>query len=433
VFGPADCRMAVKNATSGAVSGVTGRFEYDVVKGTPPTLTADTLAADNIVSDGARLNGNLRSLGVASDADVNFEYRQVGSSTWVTTSLQNLSSTGTFSDTVSSLATDTQYEFRARAETTGGSVDRGTELTFTTGESLDITTVVAQGVTSDSADLEGSLDDLGGASSADCSFKYREVGASSFAQTSPTTLSATGNYIQSVSGLPSDTDIEFKAVADASDGDSDTGSIQSFTTAESTSGTIVDDFEDGNITTKASNWDGWNQDTGAFSATGSALSGSFSGALDVSSGDDKLVRTNADNAGEYSEVTCLMEIDNLDGSENSDGQAFRTEGPDLNNRDFVSGVLFRQNGVVDDINGTNVGSWSANTTYRVRLSNHDYSADTYDLKVIRISDSTVVASATGVAFANSVSGIQSIRLRSDFNSGDIAGATTLFDDIEVLA
>jgi len=113
-----------------------------------------------------------------------------------------------------------------------------------------VSTGSAAGVDTDSATLSGSLDDLGGAASADAAFEYRETGGG-WAATAPQTLSSTGSYSESVSGLSAGTDYEFRATVDASDGDTDTGSTNGFTTASdgggetpSGSGSYVD-YEDG--------------------------------------------------------------------------------------------------------------------------------------------------------------------------------------------
>lgn len=110
--------------------------------------------------------------------------------------------------------------------------DRTTDLVVSTSNATEGGT--------DTATLTGALDDLGGATSADCCFEYREAGTSTWSQTSTQTLSSTGNYDDSVSGLTSGTDYEFRALADASDGDSDTGSTNSFTTDTSNSAPEID-------------------------------------------------------------------------------------------------------------------------------------------------------------------------------------------------
>ncbi|MDY7081301.1 MAG: serine protease, partial [Halobacteria archaeon] len=73
---------------------------------------------------------DLRDLGGASSADVNFSYREKGTSTWTNTSDQTLNSAGTFSETVSGLTTDQTYEFRANADN-GTAFDNGSIKTFT--------------------------------------------------------------------------------------------------------------------------------------------------------------------------------------------------------------------------------------------------------------------------------------------------------------
>jgi len=98
-----------------------------------------------------------------------------------------------------------------------------------------VSTGSVSGVDTDTATLSGSLDDLGGASSADAGFEYRETGGV-WTATPTQSLSATGSYSEAVSGLASGADYEFRATADASDGDTDTGSTNAFTTASDDGG-----------------------------------------------------------------------------------------------------------------------------------------------------------------------------------------------------
>jgi hypothetical protein len=97
---------------------------------------------------------------------------------------------------------------------------------------LAVTTGSATGVGSDAATLNGTLSDLGGASSADVAFEYRETGSSSFTTVSAGTQSSTGSFSAEVSGLAAATDYEFRATVDASDGDTATGPLVTFTTAD---------------------------------------------------------------------------------------------------------------------------------------------------------------------------------------------------------
>jgi subtilisin len=99
-------------------------------------------------------------------------------------------------------------------------------------------------VTDTSADLAGSLDDLGQASSVDVGFQYRASGTSDWTDTTTVTLSETGSFEQQASGLDGDTTYEYRAVAAASDGDSATGATAEFTTGNALNRTLTIDGSD---------------------------------------------------------------------------------------------------------------------------------------------------------------------------------------------
>nr|WP_274322959.1 hypothetical protein [Halosimplex aquaticum] len=213
-----------------------------------------TGSASSVGTSSATLSGALDDLGGASSADAYFEWRESGASSWTATSAQTLSSTGSYSQTVSGLSAGTDHEFRAAADASDGDAATGSANTFSTsasgGGDTDpvVSTGSASSVDASSATLSGSLDDLGGASSADVSFEYRESGASSWNATSAQTLSSSGSVSTDVSGLSSGTSYEFRVTASASDGDSATGSVSSFTTSSGsggTSGGSYFDYEDG--------------------------------------------------------------------------------------------------------------------------------------------------------------------------------------------
>lgn len=100
----------------------------------------------------------------------------------------------------------------------------------TSDSAVAVSTGSASDVTADGATLSGDLTDLGGASSADVAFQYRRSDASTWQSTGGTTLSSTGSFSEQVSGLDSGTSYDYRATATASDGDTDTGSIKTFTT-----------------------------------------------------------------------------------------------------------------------------------------------------------------------------------------------------------
>ncbi len=92
-----------------------------------------------------------------------------------------------------------------------------------------VSTGDASNVGSGSATLAGSLDDLGGASSAAAFFEYGESGSLT-QTTSRTTLSATGTFALDASGLDPATEYDYRAVVEADDGERSVGETRSFTT-----------------------------------------------------------------------------------------------------------------------------------------------------------------------------------------------------------
>ena len=199
------------------------------------SLTVTTDGASDVGETSVTLDGSLTDLGGASSADVFFEYRKTGVSTWSTTATQTLSSTGSFSASLPGLSDGVDYEFRAVASASDGDTDTGSTNNFTTIEhSVVVSTDSTTDIGETTATLNGAVTDLGNANSADVSFEYRDASVSNWTSTSVQTLSSTGSFSVSISGFVDGVDYEFRAVASASDGDSDTGSITGFTTVEPT-------------------------------------------------------------------------------------------------------------------------------------------------------------------------------------------------------
>jgi regulation of enolase protein 1 (concanavalin A-like superfamily) len=227
---------------AGTVSGGTG--------GSDTLPLVSTGAAESVDATSATLTGSLDSLGGASSADVTFEYREAGAASWTTSSSRTRSSPGSVSVDVTGLTDGTDYEYRAVANASDGDTDAGFVETFAT-RAPDTDPVVSTGSASDiastSATLSGTLDDLGGALSAEVSVEYREVDDDAWTESGAQTRSETGSFEQTVYGLASETDYEFRAVLDAEDGDTATGSTATFTTTAgtSTSGGSYVDYEDG--------------------------------------------------------------------------------------------------------------------------------------------------------------------------------------------
>lgn len=96
--------------------------------------------------------------------------------------------------------------------------------------------------------LHGSLDDLGGAGSADVEFDWRESGTSTWTTTATETVTAGGSFSHEISGLASETSHEYRAVARASDGQTGTGTVADFATPTGLDRTLTIDGTDADRT-----------------------------------------------------------------------------------------------------------------------------------------------------------------------------------------
>lgn len=250
LLGTAGITAATVSGTSGRVQaasdgyGESGYGEGAYGGDSDSGFTVSTAEATNVTESAATLNGSLDDLDGASSADCYFRWRRIGADTWNTTATQTLSAIDSFSEDVTGLEDGVDYEYTAVAEASDGDTDTGTTVSFSTPDDPPaVTTDAPTNVSDSSATLNGSLDDLGGASSVDCYFEWREVGASSWTTTATQTLSATGSFSEDVTGLSSGTDYEYRAVADASDGDADTGSTLTFTTSSSNHAPTIDHYQ----------------------------------------------------------------------------------------------------------------------------------------------------------------------------------------------
>jgi subtilisin len=94
---------------------------------------------------------------------------------------------------------------------------------------LQVSTVSASNIENDTVDLTGEVESLGGANSADVYHEYRETGASSFTQTPKDTVSTAQQFTDTVTGLSSKTQYEFRSVAETT-GETAKGNLTTFTT-----------------------------------------------------------------------------------------------------------------------------------------------------------------------------------------------------------
>ncbi|MEE8372138.1 MAG: CFI-box-CTERM domain-containing protein [Dehalococcoidia bacterium] len=135
---------------------------------TAPNAATDPATA--VTTSSSTLHGVLNDLGTASSVQVSFEWGTT-TSYGSETIAQTLTGTGPFTANLIGLASGTSYHFRAKA--VGDGTVFGGDRTFTTGTTPPaVTTDAASAVTSSSSTLNGTLDDLGTASSVQVSFEW---------------------------------------------------------------------------------------------------------------------------------------------------------------------------------------------------------------------------------------------------------------------
>ena len=236
--------VAVGSGVGRAATGVYGEAGFGERQyGGDGGFGVSTQGATDVDATSATLVGAVSDLDGASSADCYFEWRRAGASDWTATPKQTLSSTGSFGAGLSGFEDGVDYEYRAVGAASDGDVDTGSTVVFATVEdSPTVTTGAASGTTDSEATLNGELSDLGGASSADCYFEWRSVGASSWSATPTRTLSNTGPFSADISGLSNGTDYEYRAVTTASDGDTGTGGTVTFATGGGNTAPLIDSY-----------------------------------------------------------------------------------------------------------------------------------------------------------------------------------------------
>lgn len=133
--------------------------DLTIVSADPGAPEATTLAATNIASNTATLNGTVNAL--CFSTTVTFEYGESDSYGFTVTADQspvNGSAASPVSATIGGLAINTLYHFRVVASSSGGTVN-GADLTFTTGAAPPIvTTNPASNIGNFTARLNGTVD-----------------------------------------------------------------------------------------------------------------------------------------------------------------------------------------------------------------------------------------------------------------------------------
>lgn len=198
-----------------------------------------TVSASSITVDGATLNGDLVDLGGYANATVYFQYGKTEGYGNFTVP-QVMSAPTIFEADLIELDSDTLYNFRAVAETDGGTA-YGVNKTFTTGDvgAPTMTTNAATGVQITAAQLNGTVTSDGGAPPVTVWFQYGLTLQYELGETPTAAGMATGGtFYYGLGGLTSNTEYHYRAVGQNSHGVA-YGADQTFTTSSASSPTVV--------------------------------------------------------------------------------------------------------------------------------------------------------------------------------------------------
>jgi hypothetical protein len=253
-----------------------------------------SLAATNILTNSATLNAYLVNLGDDPSASVWFQW---GPSTayGFESSHQTMTLAGPVNQTIINLTPNAVYHFRAVAQN-GSGVVYGSDMSFTAGNTLfnaQVQTLPATNIQPTSATLNGQVLSLGGDTSGTVWFQWGTSVAYGN-QTSSQTMSMTGMFSQTISGLTANTTYQFRAVTQTTAGVI-YGSNLSFTTTatgDGLTGLVVSSYATPNPATT-------NQQV-SFIASATGATGSYtfswSGAC---SGSGQVCNTTFTNVGTY--------------------------------------------------------------------------------------------------------------------------------------
>ncbi|HEC77151.1 MAG TPA: carboxypeptidase regulatory-like domain-containing protein, partial [Thermoplasmatales archaeon] len=198
---------AVASNPAGNVSGNDKTFTTHVLL---PGIS--TLNAYNITSYTAILKGELTDLGGSESCQVWFEYGET-SSYGLSTNIISINTTGEFSIFIENLNPGKIYHFRAVAKNSKG-ISYGIDKTFST-------LAVKASVETNSVDyaivLKGNLTSLGGDASCQVWFEYWEENGT-HVSTSKQTVSKTGLFTETITGLNENSTYYYRAIVENSKG-----------------------------------------------------------------------------------------------------------------------------------------------------------------------------------------------------------------------
>lgn len=184
---------------------------------TASNVAVETESPTEVGETTATLSGTLTDRTGYDEADVSFQWREEGATTWTGTDVQTLETTGEFEWTLTDLAHETAYEVRAVAETVDETVEGEPEAFWTDPETLSVETGAATDVDGDSATFHGDLTRLEDVDEADVAVQWRAAGEETWSESDAGTLTEPGAFETEVTGLESGAEYEYRAIARADD------------------------------------------------------------------------------------------------------------------------------------------------------------------------------------------------------------------------
>jgi phosphodiesterase/alkaline phosphatase D-like protein len=196
----------------------------------PPSVTTND--ATNITVNSATINGTLTALGTAPTVDVSFQYGTTSGVYSIETTPQTKTTACDFQAPLAGLTPDTTYYYRAKANGGIHGISYGTEHVFTTGKvPPSVTTNNASNLTTNSATLNGTLTNLGTATTVNVSFQYgTQQGGPYPNSTPPQAMAAIGAFQANLTGLIPGSTYYYRAKADGGIHGTDYGNEVSFHT-----------------------------------------------------------------------------------------------------------------------------------------------------------------------------------------------------------
>ncbi|WP_141212054.1 right-handed parallel beta-helix repeat-containing protein [Halorubrum sp. Eb13] len=166
-------------------------------------------------ADGASVSGTVTvqidvSNITEADSSLDVSYR-IASGSWLSANYNP--DTGYYEDSLDTARfSEGNYKLEARVSDSGNSIADAV-IDIAVEKTVSIETVDARNISNSSATVIGELTNLSGVPSAICGFEWRKLGTESWNITEEQTLSSVGEFSEEISGLDSEIEYEFRAVA----------------------------------------------------------------------------------------------------------------------------------------------------------------------------------------------------------------------------